>query len=224
MDRPLGLREHKKVMTRSRIEHVAIDLCLQEGYGNVTVEQICEASEVSKSTFFNYFGTKARAALGAPPYPSEMAIKEFLRAEGNLLEDLIMLTMNGARESAGSLAVFRRRTLLLKMTPELHAQEVTRFEEAEAVLTNVVLARLRSRGEKQCLELVTRARIAVTMATSILRNALEAMQDATAADWDTGARESIALARRVLIDDAGAGQGVLADGTLNAQVSARRAR
>lgn len=54
----LGLRERKKVRTRSAIQHEALRLFRAQGYEATTVSQIAEAAMVSESTFFRYFGSK----------------------------------------------------------------------------------------------------------------------------------------------------------------------
>jgi AcrR family transcriptional regulator len=53
-----GLRERKKHRARQGISNVATALFLAEGFDNVTVARIAEASEVSEQTVFNYFPTK----------------------------------------------------------------------------------------------------------------------------------------------------------------------
>ncbi|MCT2585584.1 TetR family transcriptional regulator [Actinophytocola gossypii] len=53
-----GLRERKKVKTREAILREAFRLFREHGYSATTVEQIAEAAEVSRATFFRYFPTK----------------------------------------------------------------------------------------------------------------------------------------------------------------------
>ncbi|HEX3004519.1 MAG TPA: TetR family transcriptional regulator [Angustibacter sp.] len=58
-----GLRERKKARTRFGIQQEALRLFGEQGYAATTVEQIAEAAEVSPSTFFRYFPTKASLVL-----------------------------------------------------------------------------------------------------------------------------------------------------------------
>jgi AcrR family transcriptional regulator len=55
----IGLRERKKQRTRETIVSVATKLFVEQGYEATTTAQIAEAAEVSPSTFFTYFPTKA---------------------------------------------------------------------------------------------------------------------------------------------------------------------
>jgi AcrR family transcriptional regulator len=54
----LSRRERKKQETRQRLMEAALHLCREHGYDDTTVEQIAEAADVAKGTFFNYFETK----------------------------------------------------------------------------------------------------------------------------------------------------------------------
>lgn len=54
-----GLRERKKAKTRALIQQHALRLFREQGYEETTIEEIAEAAEVSTTTVFRYFPTKA---------------------------------------------------------------------------------------------------------------------------------------------------------------------
>jgi len=54
----LSRRERKKDETRERIAAAAMRLFLQRGFERTTIDQIAEAADVAKGTFFNYFPRK----------------------------------------------------------------------------------------------------------------------------------------------------------------------
>jgi AcrR family transcriptional regulator len=51
-------RERRAAETRVRLFRCALQLFAERGFPNVTVEDITEAADVGKGTFFNYFETK----------------------------------------------------------------------------------------------------------------------------------------------------------------------
>ena len=60
-------RERHRAEIRERIFRAALELFAERGYLETTVEDITEAADVGKGTFFNYFPTKEHvlATLGA---------------------------------------------------------------------------------------------------------------------------------------------------------------
>jgi len=59
----LGLRERKKIKTRTAIRGATYALIEEQGYDATTIEQIAERAEVSPSTVFRYFPTKEDIVL-----------------------------------------------------------------------------------------------------------------------------------------------------------------
>jgi AcrR family transcriptional regulator len=58
VDEQLSRRERKKIETRQRLMAAALRLFHEQGFDDTTVEQITDAADVAKGTFFNYFETK----------------------------------------------------------------------------------------------------------------------------------------------------------------------
>ena len=54
----MGRRERKAAETRLKLFRCALQLFAERGFPNVTVEDITEAADVGKGTFFNYFKSK----------------------------------------------------------------------------------------------------------------------------------------------------------------------
>jgi len=94
-------RERRSAETRERLFHSALQLFAQKGFEETTVEDITEAADVGKGTFFNYFPSKDHILIAF----SDMQIGKLEQA------------VAGLRSSAQPLQEFMR-SLVLKMTEE----------------------------------------------------------------------------------------------------------
>lgn len=63
---------------RAAISGAALDLVLEYGMEEVTVDQIARAANVSRRTFFNYFPSKVAACIPRTPPPGAEAVDKFL--------------------------------------------------------------------------------------------------------------------------------------------------
>lgn len=102
-------RELARQAVREHVVDVALGLFMKEGFDSVTVDEVCVSAEISRSTFFRYFRTKAellsgnsdrfgrRIADSLVEQPQEMPLWEALRRS---LDGLIAeySTFPGARE------------------------------------------------------------------------------------------------------------------------------
>ncbi|ALJ19971.1 TetR/AcrR family transcriptional regulator [Microbacterium sp. No. 7] len=204
---PEGLRARKRRATRDAIELNAVDLVIEHGYENVTVEMICEAATISQRTFFNYAGSKERAVLGIePPLPSDRRRAAYVAGlGGSPLRDLLA-TMTGAFSDAGGGAgahdLVRKRRRILEANPELAARELSRLEDAQQVIVGLIRERLAAdmpRAEEA--DLVQRSGMLFSLAFGVLHHlAQEWLQHGMPADPQPSIDASLALVRELVAE------------------------
>jgi len=107
---PPGRRERRRVETRERIYRAALDLFAERGFMETTVEDITEAADVGKGTFFNYFPTKEHvlATYGAERVATvERALQQARQGDRPVIEVLRELAAGVAGQAAERPALVR---------------------------------------------------------------------------------------------------------------------
>jgi AcrR family transcriptional regulator len=137
-----GLRERKKIKTRTAIRAATYELIEEQGYDATTVEQIADRSEVSPSTVFRYFPAKEDIVL---PDPYDAVLLQELRARpadepwmDSLRSVLRRAAATGRPEDA---AVARLRTRLLAEVPAVRARMLEAVSVTGRVLAQAVAER-----------------------------------------------------------------------------------
>ncbi|MFJ6634693.1 TetR/AcrR family transcriptional regulator [Streptomyces sp. NPDC091376] len=132
---PLGLRERKKLKTRTAIRRAMYRLTTEQGYEATTVEQIAAAAEVSPSTVFRYFPTKEDIVL-ADEY--DEAVERALRTrpvdEPPLDSLRVILTAAVSRMLENEPQEMRLRTKLMAEVPALRARMTESMAETSQSL------------------------------------------------------------------------------------------
>ncbi|MEO7720571.1 MAG: TetR family transcriptional regulator [Pseudolysinimonas sp.] len=169
-----GLRERKKQQTRQAIHEAAFRLIDEHGLEATTIDQICQAAEVSSRTFFNYFPSKAAALLQLPETPvTPEARARFHAARGGLvwaLCDVVGSSSDGRPDHVQMKQLIGRHpeliTTLSSLMLDLRAQYVSLAaerasspEQAELAVALVMAAFGRTMHESDSeVPLVTRLR------------------------------------------------------------------
>ncbi len=165
---PCTLRERKKQQTRQALHGAALTLVTANGLDGVTVEQICADADVSPRTFFNYFSSKAHAALGLDSVEvPEAAASWFSDAQGGLVDDVCSLVA-----ATVPLSQDRRRTKeLLVLRPEMSAMVMRWMAESRQSLLSVVGTRADEQTARTAVTLVMSALSEVAHRDTVTSNA-----------------------------------------------------
>ncbi|MFD3441692.1 TetR/AcrR family transcriptional regulator [Streptomyces sp. NPDC058685] len=137
-----GLRERKKLRTRTAIRRATFRLIAAHGYEATTVEQIAEAADVSPSTVFRYFATKEDIVL-ADEY--DRAVEAVLRARPAAEPPLESLRAALTEAFAAMLAEepeeMRQRSRLVVEVPALRARMTGTMAETALLLARAIAER-----------------------------------------------------------------------------------
>jgi AcrR family transcriptional regulator len=120
----------KILETKYRISETAMALFLKEGYANVTVEAVAEASSVSRRTVFRHFESKDELVF--PDHTERRGLVERCLAEAapgtDPVDAVIAATQEALRDFLSRPELVLRRYQLTRIVPELRKREVVEHE------------------------------------------------------------------------------------------------
>ena len=139
----MGLRARKKQATSTALQRSAIDLFLERGYDETTVQDITDAAGVSQRTFFRYYPTKADAVWG--DFAGHVARLESLLAATDQARPVLASVCAAYVEvndyPDAELPLLRERMRLILGEPALLAHSQLRFAEVDRGVARYVAAR-----------------------------------------------------------------------------------
>ncbi|WP_298944146.1 TetR/AcrR family transcriptional regulator [uncultured Microbacterium sp.] len=178
-----GLRELKRRAARRAMENAAVDLAYDEGVRAVTVERVCAAAMVSRSTFFNYFTSLEQAIFGAAlEYDPALTDRILARYPDDLVVAASVIVMESVRGADD--AMTRRRLALFTREPGTTSAVSWASHESRERLIAVIAAWLDAHPERARLtdaDHATEARLTVAFAIAL---GDEVQRDAREVDGD----------------------------------------
>jgi AcrR family transcriptional regulator len=154
-----GRRARKARETRARIATVALKLMLERGYDATTLDDIAEAADISRRTFFHYFPSK-EAILQAVEDDAEAAFSEGLAVAADQMRPLdaveqALTGMVSRYASEEAIAI----DALMRSTDALRARKQANYERQEQALFAALRAKWPDPMRAQGLRIVAMAGI-----------------------------------------------------------------
>jgi AcrR family transcriptional regulator len=142
-------RERRRLETRERLYRAALELFGDRGFLETTVEDITEAADVGKGTFFNYFPTKEHvlAAYGGERIAAVERAREKARSTtGSVLDVLGELATDSAGQSHENPAVLRAIYAAHASCAPVRAELQKRMQTSRQILAEIIFM-AQKRGE-----------------------------------------------------------------------------
>ncbi|MFI1012773.1 TetR/AcrR family transcriptional regulator [Streptomyces sp. NPDC020965] len=181
-----GLRERKKQRTRDALVRAALELFIDQGYEQTTVDEITDAVEVSQRTFFRYFASKEEVAFAIQELVESHfadSIRERPAHEGpfDAMRNAVLLGWDTIGDAIGEIVpveLHMRTYLMIESTPSLLAVHLRRSTELEEKIARLI-------AEREGLDVETdpRPRAAVAAFSGVMRVA--GRQWGQGDDWTT---------------------------------------
>ena len=130
-----GLRERKMRAARRSMERAAVDIAYEEGIAAVTVDRVCAAALVSRSTFFNYFASLDQAIFGSPlEYDPQAAERILERHSGDLMIAACLIVMDAVRGQSDDEVTRGRFALFVREPGTVNAVSWASHESRERLV------------------------------------------------------------------------------------------
>jgi AcrR family transcriptional regulator len=144
-----GRRERHRTETRDRLYNAALGLFAERGFLETTVEDITEAADVGKGTFFNYFPTKEHILAefgGQRTAVVERALQKARASDGPVLDALRELVRDAAGQANKSAALLRAIFAAHASCTSVRQELIKRSHIGRRILAQII-ALAQERGE-----------------------------------------------------------------------------
>jgi AcrR family transcriptional regulator len=138
---PLDRRERRGAETRERLFRAALKLFAEKGFAETTVEDITNAADVGKGTFFNYFPSKEHILIAFSDMQIaklHAAIENMRQGHESIHDFLRNLSVRMTEEPAKSPEVIRAILQANLSSSSVRSLMREKHQRAEALLTELV--------------------------------------------------------------------------------------
>jgi AcrR family transcriptional regulator len=164
-----GLRERKKLATRTALTDSALRLSVEHGVESITVEQIAVDAGVSLRTFFNYFSSKEEAVVAGDAVTAGRIVSAFA---GRPAEESVVEALQRALAETVPELVDRERMAelrVLRSTPSLLPHQLAAFGAHEQGLAKAVASRLGTDLDEDPYPLLVAATVLAALRITVQR-------------------------------------------------------
>ena len=141
---PEGLRERHRKRTAADLEEAALALFCDKGFDAVTIDDIAAAADVSRRTFFRYYGSKEDAVLS--DHPKRLGELQAALDRRPADEPALTALRHAILSLAGNVEEERehmlRRFQLVNTTPALEARSLCLQRNWETAVTGMLAGRM----------------------------------------------------------------------------------
>jgi AcrR family transcriptional regulator len=139
-----GARELARQAVAAQVSEMALDLFLENGYDQTTVEDICAVAGISRSTFFRYFPTKEDVfVVKTAAVPEELLRNLQKRPDDEPVWTALRHALGGVLEHYGSPPERALRLARLgRTTPVLALRNREKLASAQQLLAPEIARRL----------------------------------------------------------------------------------
>lgn len=166
-----GLRERKRAATRLRIATEAARLATKRGVAGVTADEIADASDISRATFFRFFATKETAIAEGFSGPEVQQLLAVLAAQPAELSPLDAVAQTfrdlGTRLDPATRELVLEQARIAQESPALQAWMASAWLHDEQLVARVLADRLGTGPDDP------RARMVAAAAMAAMRTGLE---------------------------------------------------
>jgi AcrR family transcriptional regulator len=168
----VGLRERKKERTREALEAAALDLFDRKGFDHTTVDEIVEACDVSRRTFFRYFTSKEEVFAGDHAEKSALVASLLAArpADEPALDSVRIVVRNFCAQMGRDKEATLRRLRIAAASHDLHHLEVESYDTRTDGLVDALVAR---RGSPVDADTRLQMRLVIGAAMVVMRSAAE---------------------------------------------------